>query len=176
MPCVFTGVIHAGIIEGNHFKAKLYCNYGDEKLLFRSTNIEWWWDDSMCVSVCVWLQGTLTVSDNFVSHANKFPILRDLVKKKLWLLSFSPCLPLSWSLLLCCPHLRSSSPLFSYLLLLLKGWGTFFFLLDRLLKGLCSSFRVAVFTSGIHLPRLALWSEMRNKGAMGYENQNIWLW
>lgn len=37
---VFIGVIHASIIEGNHFTAKLYCNYGDEKLLFRSTNTE----------------------------------------------------------------------------------------------------------------------------------------
>lgn len=37
---VFIGVIHAGVIEGNHFTAKLYCNYGDERLLFRDTNTE----------------------------------------------------------------------------------------------------------------------------------------
>lgn len=37
---VFIGVIHASIIEGNHFKAKLYCDYGDERLLFRRTNTE----------------------------------------------------------------------------------------------------------------------------------------
>ena len=37
---VFIGVIHAGVIEGNHFTAKLYCNYGDERLLFRDTNRE----------------------------------------------------------------------------------------------------------------------------------------
>lgn len=38
---VFIEVIHAGVIEGNHFTAKLYCNYGDERLLFIDTNTEW---------------------------------------------------------------------------------------------------------------------------------------
>lgn len=37
---VFIEVIHAGVIDGNHFTAKLYCNYGDERLLFRDTNTE----------------------------------------------------------------------------------------------------------------------------------------
>lgn len=37
---VFIEVIHAEVIEGNHFIAKLYCNYGDEGLLFRDTNAE----------------------------------------------------------------------------------------------------------------------------------------
>lgn len=37
---LFIEVIHAGVIEGNHFTAKLYCNYGDEKLLFSDTNTE----------------------------------------------------------------------------------------------------------------------------------------
>ena len=35
--CSFIGVIHAGVIDGNHFTVKLYCNYGDERLLFRDT-------------------------------------------------------------------------------------------------------------------------------------------
>ena len=36
----FIEVSHAGVIEGNHFTAKLYCDYGDERLLFRDTNTE----------------------------------------------------------------------------------------------------------------------------------------
>lgn len=69
VPGVFIEVIHAGVIEGNHFTAKLYCNYGDERLLFRDTNTEWWWDCLCvweCMCVCV-----LTVSDNFVSEPCK---------------------------------------------------------------------------------------------------------
>lgn len=113
--CSFIGVIHAGVIEGNHFTAELYCNYGDERLLFRDTKAKWWWDclrARMCsCRACGWCQINL-----YLRHANKL-LNSHWWNEKKGDLGFFPFLPLlSWSPP---PLLSSPQLLFSTFLLLL---------------------------------------------------------
>lgn len=107
---VFIGVIHACIIEGNHFTAKLYCNYGNERLCL-----------SVCwVFVCVWdmlcqIFCMLSMQINFWFE------LMGVIKR--------PCPFFAWSSFFCSPHLILFSSEFCFLFFSFLPWTCCFFFL-----------------------------------------------